>query len=374
MSDEVVDVGTGLVTGKDLVGSPQQAGLANQIFAEMQAAVLMAKHYPRNFNKAWAKMQEMCQRKTLALKAEYKYPRGKKQIAGPSVYIARPIAMCWGNLHYGFKIINETEDALTIQGWAWDLESGSRIMVDMTVKKLIFRKDEKGVGRWVKPDERDLQELINRIGAKQVRNAILQIVPTDFTEDAVAACRKTLTAGLKDPKSAVKNLIRAFQEYNVSIDSLNRYIESEEWTSDNIVDLQGVLNAINDGEAKPSAYFSTKPQVKTRKKTTIKKMKAGDSKNHQSVKGKVDKKKPEPKKEEPPEVEPSEPEILTAMGTQINEILGLVKENEAVMSGSLLKKCLKSNLEGMSPDGLRVVRIDVDEAITEAEKIAAAAK
>ena len=335
----------------------------------------MAKHYPRNFNKAWAKMQEMCQRRTLAAAAEYKYPRGKKQISGPSVYIARPIAMCWGNLHYGFKIINETEESLTIQGWAWDLESGSRVMVDMIVKKLVQRKDSSGVARWVKPDERDLQELINRIGAKQVRNAILQIVPTDFTEDAVAACRKTLTDGLKDPKSEVKKLIRAFQEYSVSVDSLNRYIGNEDWTSDNIVDLQGVLNAIKDGEAKPSAYFSVKPvpAKEPKKKTTIKKMKAGDKKKHQSVRGKVDKKEPEPKKEEPPETEPPAAQATTAMTTQINAILGLVKKNEAVMSGTILKQCIKSNLESMSPDGLRVVRVSVDDAIEEAERIHRAA-
>jgi hypothetical protein len=340
-------VESGLIPADEM--NPLKISQFQQIIAEQHAAVFLARRFPRDWKLAWSKLQEMCRRKTLAEKAEYKYPRGQKQVKGPSVYIARPLASCWGNLHYGVRIVGETEENITLEGFAWDLESNSRIMPQMTIRKLIQRK-KGNMTVWIKPDERDLRELINRESAKLLRNAILQIVPSDFVEDAVALCRETLKGGLKDPKSESKKLILAFGNYGVNVEALNRYIGHDEWSGDDIVDLQAILNSLNDGEAKPSDFFGNgKKEEELKNPINISDMKVGNPATHQSVRGKTT-------------------DSVEKDGA-VAEILELAKEYEPILSKKLTATCAEENLRGMVLEALGVVKEEILEQVQKAEKL-----
>jgi len=234
-------------------------GTAAAAFAEIQGTITIAKQFPRNVDKALEAITSACSRMRLAEIAQYSFPRGGKQISGKSVYLARELARCFGNIRYGLEIVYESDDRMQIRGWCWDVENNVKVSADDKFQKLIQRKDKQtGKTIWKTPDERDLRELVFRRGAILVRNCILQVVPSDLSDDAVMICNETIKGKIKDMAAEKKNIIVKFKKMNVTVDMLERYIDvkSADWTKDTLVELIGVYNAIKDNQSSVSSYFS----------------------------------------------------------------------------------------------------------------------
>jgi len=244
----------------DMAISPHVAA----VLQEVQGAMIIAKKFPRNYMECWKSLQNSCMRLTLAEKGDYSYPRGEKTVKGASVYLARVAAQCWKNIRYGFDILEVRENEVSIQGWAWDMEANNKTYAPMTFSKLIQRKNKQtSRTEWVTPDERDLIELVNRQGAKCSRNALLQLLPHDYIEDARDRCKKTIRDGIKDVKSEQKRLVLNFSDFGVNVEMLNGYVGTEDWTKDDIVKMQGVLNTLRDGHAKREDYFNNQSYKNT---------------------------------------------------------------------------------------------------------------
>lgn len=222
---------------------------------EVQASVLLARRFPRDESAVAKKIKTACNRQTFAAKGIYVYPRGGQDVIGPGINLAKEIARMWGNIQYGFEIINETDDERTIRGVAWDLESNTKAFSSDTFKKLVYRKN----GGWIKPDERDLRELTNRRGAIAMRNAILAIVPRDLADEATETCLSTLGKGKKVDWQKV---VTAFAEFGVTPAQLEAKIKRpvSEMTGQDRANLIGVYNAIKDGQSKVEEQFP--PAVK----------------------------------------------------------------------------------------------------------------
>jgi hypothetical protein len=282
-------------TGKDVsVSSDKELQIAPSVASavqEIQAAIIVAKQFPRNLDDCWAKLMKSCQRKSFAEKARYSYPRGGQTISGPSVNLARTAAQCYGNIRWGLSITRDDEDNRTIRGWAWDMESGAYNYAEDHFQKLIYRKKD----GWIKPDERDLRELTNRRGAILVRNALLNVIPKDFIEDAEGICIKTLRSDIKDPEGEKKRLILEFDKIGVSVTMLTGYLGTGKWSPDNLIELQGVLNAIKEGSAKRDDYFVKDEEKPANGKISQEDMKPGNPEDHQghelNLDDKADKKK-----------------------------------------------------------------------------------
>lgn len=281
MSTEIIPANVG--GGIDIrpIGELQVSSQAATALQEIQGAIFLAKQFPRNENQCFGKLMEACKRKTLAEKAAYSFPRGGSTVSGPSVNIARVAAQIYGNVRWGLDILRADEDDMTIEGWAWDIENNVKVTAQDNFKKLVFRKN----GGWVKPDERDLRELVNRRGAILVRNCLLQILPKDLIEDALAMCRKILKSEIKDPKGEAKRMIVQFADYGVTVEQLQEYTGQTDWDADTLVELQEILTAIKDGVSKPKEYFNNKseevPPAKAAPTVDPKKMSAGDPATHQ---------------------------------------------------------------------------------------------
>jgi len=229
---------------------------------EVQSQVLLAKKFPRDPGKAKDKILETCKRKRFADKALYSYPRGGAQITGPSINLAREMAVQYGNILTGMMIISDDEETRTIRGIAWDIENNVRVFFDDTFKKLIYRKDR----GWIKPDERDLRELTNRRGAILIRNAILHLFPSDFVDEAVETCLKTQT---RSPVSQRKidKLVEAFARVGVSRNMLEEYAGKslEDLSSEEYANLVNLGQAIKDGAVQRDEIFNqagNEPEVK----------------------------------------------------------------------------------------------------------------
>lgn len=227
------------------------AGAAEKQF-EIQSAIVIAKRFPRNEDAAFEKLMKASKRISFAEDAAYSFPRGATTVEGPSVNLAREAARVWGNVRFGLDVIRDDEESRQIRAWAWDMESNVRVSAEDDFKKLIQRKQKGGGTLWVKPDERDLRELTNRRGAILVRNCLLQIVPKDLVEDAMARCKETLRKGAEqDPETARKRLILAFSEINVSPEMLESALGHKlaESSPAEIAELRKVYKSIADGNS-----------------------------------------------------------------------------------------------------------------------------
>jgi hypothetical protein len=174
----------GLTTTTEFSSELAPTAAAAEKQFEIQSAIVLAKKYPRDEDASFTKLMKACGRTSFAEEAEYSFPRGNQTVRGPSVNLAREAARVWGNVRYGITILRDDTGSRQIQGWAWDLETNTKISSEDDFQKLIFRK---GKG-WIPPDERDLRELTNRRGAILIRNCILQVVPKDLIEDARTKC------------------------------------------------------------------------------------------------------------------------------------------------------------------------------------------
>ena len=174
---------------------------------EVQAAIFMARQFPRDEFRAQKKIMEAAKRLSMAEKAIYCYPRGGQQIKGASIRTAETIAKYWGNLSYGIKELsqNSAEHSSEMMAYCWDLESNVRVERIFKVKHI---RDTKGGGKLL-TDQRDIYEKTANDGARRLRAAILEVLPADIVEDFLKACEKTMESSSDKPlKERITDMLK----------------------------------------------------------------------------------------------------------------------------------------------------------------------
>jgi hypothetical protein len=222
---------------------------------------------PRNEERAQQALERSVSRLTFAEDSYYSFPRGQKEVFGPSINFAREFARVWGNMKYGFHVVHDDDETRTIEAYATDLEWNTVVTREASFKKLIQRKDPiTGTTKWIVPDERDLRELTSRHASIEMRNCILQLCPKDISDGMIDAARQSVKANLTNaPIQDVREKAKAaFEAMGIYADQLQRYLGHpiSEATADEIAELRGILKAIRDGLATRDEYFG-----KTAKKT-----------------------------------------------------------------------------------------------------------
>lgn len=248
----------GLVQTVEQAAELAAVSAASKERAEIESAMIIAKRMPRNEADAFQRLVKASQRPSFAEDANYTFPRGGQDVSGPSVNLAREAARTWGNIRHGLRVLREDESSRTIMGWAWDLESNTKIEAEDHFEKLIQRKNKStGKTDWVEPDERDLRELTNRRGAILVRNCILQLLPKDLIEDALYQCGKTLqNAAQSDPDATKKRLLADFGRINVSVAMLEGVLGHpfDQCSPKELADLRAIHNSIAAGNSTWAEY------------------------------------------------------------------------------------------------------------------------
>ena len=72
---------------------------------QAQAAVFMAKQFPRDLHAADTRITNICKSKSLANVSLYSYERGKQIVSGASIRLAEMIAQNLGNFQSGATIL-----------------------------------------------------------------------------------------------------------------------------------------------------------------------------------------------------------------------------------------------------------------------------
>lgn len=222
---------------------------------EVQAAVFMAKRFPRNEDESRARILRSCKRLGLASKAIYSYPKGGSKVSGPSVRLMEAIAQSWGNIQSGVVELEQREGESTCMAYCWDIETNTRECKIFTVKHTISTKN----GMKVLTDPRDIYELVANQGARRKRACILNIIPGDIVDEAIEACNKTLAGGNQRPLiDRVRELTDRFMTYySVPLSSIEKYFgyPLNVFTEMDGAELAGIYTALRDGAAKREDYF-----------------------------------------------------------------------------------------------------------------------
>lgn len=235
---------------------------ATRSMAEVQAAVFMAKQFPRDPQQAYENVLKACQRPGLANRAIYEYARGGTNISGPSIRLAEAIASEWGNINYGFIELDRTKRYTVAQAYAWNLETNVKAIRTVTVPH--ERHTRNGVT--VLTDPRDIYELVANNMARRLRACILEVIPGDVVDDAIEECIKTQRAHADTSQEGIKKLVDAFERFGVTKADIEAYIQRSisAITAGNVVKLRSIYQSLADGMATPSDFFKQQSANPTR--------------------------------------------------------------------------------------------------------------
>ena len=180
---------------------------------EVQAAMVVAKRFPRDEIEANNRILNACKRKSLAERAIYEYPRGGENVTGPSIRLAEVMAQNWGNLDFGITELEQKNGESTVMAYCWDLETNTR----------------------------------------QTK------IPGDVVDAALAACTKTMMGKSDEPMiDRVRKMGQAFKDdFGVPMECLEKYIgcKAEAFTAQSIVRLRNVYTSLKEGRASREQYF-----------------------------------------------------------------------------------------------------------------------
>ncbi|AEB24478.1 MULTISPECIES: hypothetical protein [Bacillus amyloliquefaciens group] len=264
--------GLSQVDYSDYMPAPQQAtgvtteALVSRQAQEVQAAMVIAKKFPRDVYAAFDRIKKACERRLLAENAVYEYPRGGTKVSGPSIRLAEALAQNWGNIDYGIMELEQKAGESSVMAYAWDLETNTRQTKIFTVKH-----ERKARGAITKLDDpRDIYEMVANQGARRVRACILGVIPGDIVDAAVDMCQKTLISGHKEPlEDRLRSAFSLFKkEFGITKEMIQEYIGSnvDAFTEQDFLKIGRIYTALRDGMAKKEDYFNVKAASATKSK------------------------------------------------------------------------------------------------------------
>ena len=270
-------------------GNALAANSEARAIASVKAQVIMAKQFPRDPSYAMSRILEECKRPTLAEHAVYSFPRGKETVTGPSIRLAEVMARNFGNMTFGYEVLERrpaqgktaaTAGSSIIRAYAWDLETN--LLIDRQFEVKHWRSTKSG--GYAITDDRDIYELEANMSARRIRACILQMIPGDVTDAAVAACRKTASSGIiemmANPDSRAKlvnQMLRIYAKMGVTQEDLEDALNAkvDNWTADTMLKLKEMKNSLEDGTVTMGDYFprlATENQNATVSKAQVKKL------------------------------------------------------------------------------------------------------
>lgn len=234
----------------------QTQALIGRQAQEVQAAVYMAKQFPRDIDASINRIIRACQRESLARVAVYEYPRGGQKVSGASIRLAEAIAQNYGNIDTGIIELERKNGESVAMAYAWDLETNYRQQKVFTVQHVRETKS----GSKVLTDSRDIYELVANQGARRQRACILSMIPGDIVDMALHECQETLRRGgngMTIEQRIEEAAAAFFNEFGITKEMLEaRYQRNLASFSENIlVDLQGIYNSLRDGMSRPEQWF-----------------------------------------------------------------------------------------------------------------------
>ncbi|HMW88227.1 MAG TPA: hypothetical protein PKD65_19555 [Nitrospira sp.] len=239
-------------------GGALARGNEQRAVAEVQAAVLMAKRFPRDQIAAMDRILNSFTRPSLAEVSQYQYSKGGTDVSGPSIRSAEAIAQQWGNIDFGFRELSRGvgHDGVPfseVEAYAWDMETLTRKPLQFIVRH--WRDTKKGGYKIT--DERDIYELVANQAQRRVRACLLSIIPGDVTEAAMKQADLTLKSTADIGPEAQAKMVEAFSGYGVTKEQIEKRIQRRLDTIQpaQMVSLKKIYVSLRDGMSTAADWF-----------------------------------------------------------------------------------------------------------------------
>ena len=244
-------------TDRSLAAVPERSALdvaTTRAAQEVQAAMVVAKRFPRDEEASYRRILKACQRVSLAGQASYMFPRGGSKVTGPSIRLAEVLAQSWGNFESGVVELERKRGESVAMAYAWDLETNSRDVKVFTVRH--WRDTESG--GYALESERDIYECVANQGARRKRACILALIPGDVVESAEDECEKTLAGQNKTPLSdRVRDMLVDFDKLGVTKEMIEARLgfKTESIGEAHLIGFKKIHQSLKDGMATRGDFF-----------------------------------------------------------------------------------------------------------------------
>lgn len=261
-NDTVLDGPERLRPFNESAGAVREQGMMDVAISraaqEVQASMVVAKKFPRDEEKAFARIMKACQRRALAEDAVYSFPRGGQTVSGPSIRMAEVLAQNWGNIDFGIIELDQKDGQSTMMSYALDYETNTKSTKIFTVKHI----REKRGGNVTLTDPRDIYEMTANQGARRLRACILAVIPGDIVDSAVKACDETLAKGGTGPIiDRIRAMLVKFEGIGVNKEMIEKRIghKIDTMTESEVVIMGKIYKSITDNMASKDQYFESIP-------------------------------------------------------------------------------------------------------------------
>lgn len=221
----------------------------------MQAALVVAKKFPRDQHGSFQRIIEACKRRGLAEEATYLFSRGGQSISGASIRLLEVIAQQWGNFQSGVVELDNEGGESRVQCFAWDLETNAFDTKTFTVK---HERYSRAGGIEKLTEARDVYEHVANFAARRKRACMEAVIPRDIIDAAIEQCDKTLRSGQSEPiADRVRKMVSAFSELGVTLEMIERRIQHklEAVNEQEMVLLRKIFTSLKDGMGKREDFF-----------------------------------------------------------------------------------------------------------------------
>lgn len=234
--------------------------------AEALAQVRLAQMVGRDLNAVYAEVMEACSVPAMAEVAFYELPQGGEKITGPSIKLIEQIASAMGHFEWGHRELSRTESTSDsfgrseVEVFVWDKLKNNRSLRQITVMHV---RDSRNGAQALKY-QRDIDNAIANIAAKQMRGRLQALLPKWLVEAAIQRCRDTLAGNSPASISErVRKMITRFSTYGISPEMIGAYLNIkslENITLDHLTSLMGVYQAIKDGAPIGDYFHAAAPE------------------------------------------------------------------------------------------------------------------
>lgn len=237
----------------EIVREVQDVGALQMLqSAEVNQQITTARQYPRSVKASLATALELA---TLTVETAeecmYALPRDGKTIEGPSARLAEIIANSWGNCQAGARIVDEGPRFVTAQGVFWDMERNVRIVYE--VKRRITGRN----------NQRFSDDMIsvtaNAACSIALRNAVFKGVPKALWAGVYERAREVAIGNQETLSSRRARAFAVLQKMGAPEPAVLTKLGRkgvEDVTLDDLTTLQGIRNAIKEGEISVEEAFA----------------------------------------------------------------------------------------------------------------------
>lgn len=238
-----------LETAVEIVSATAVESLAR---GEIDMQIATAKKYPRSVRQFEQIANSLAsENEDVAASCYYKLPRDGQTIEGPSVRLAEICAYAWGNLRYGARVIEESDEFLTAQGYAHDVERNTQVFFE------VRRKIKTRLGKRYSADM--VATTANAACSIALRNAVFRVIPRSYIDRIMRQCQKVARGDERTVEVRRKAALDYFKGLGITKERVLKKLGvagDSEITLDHLELLGGMRTAVKEEAATAEELFA----------------------------------------------------------------------------------------------------------------------